>query len=117
VDKHRSLRRDSVPSVNGFPVAPFISFLVPRPMSPGNATVEHAAVKFGGFRTVDSATFNSEIGLLKRSTALRVRAISESALVYQRLCFGSDPRKNVQADIGWVLRDEIPNWTAVFRIG
>jgi hypothetical protein len=59
--------------------------------------------------------FTSEIGLLKRascSTALRVRAISESAPVYQRLCFGSNPRKNVQADIGWALRDEIPNWTA-----
>jgi hypothetical protein len=23
----------------------------------------------------------------------------------------------VQADIGWALRDAIPNWTAVFRIG
>ena len=48
--------------------------------------------------------FDSEIGLLKRascSTALRVRAISESAPGYQRLCFGSVPRKNVQADIGW----------------
>ena len=61
--------------------------------------------------------FNSEIGLLKHvscSTALRVRAISESAPVYQRLCVGSDPRKNVQADIGRALRDEIPNWTGLY---
>jgi hypothetical protein len=61
--------------------------------------------------------FNSEIGLLKRascSTVLRVRAISESAPGYQRLCFGSDLRKNVQADIDWALRDEIPNWTGLY---
>src|SRR4029077_10966518 len=37
----------------------------------------HSAVKFSGFRTVGSAMFNCETGLLKRSTALRVLAISE----------------------------------------
>jgi len=76
--------------------------------------VEHSAVKFGGFRTVGSAMFNCEIGFLKRATALRVRAISESAPVYQRLCFASDPRKNVQAGIGRALRDQIPNWTGLY---
>jgi hypothetical protein len=49
----------------------------------------------GGFEvkpvsTVDGLTYRYS----QRSTALRVRAISESAPFYQCSCFGSDPRKN-----------------------
>jgi hypothetical protein len=66
---------------------------------------------------VKVSMFNSEIALLKRTSWTPFglndqgpRDI-ERAPVYQRLCCGSDPRKNVQAGMGWALRDQIPNWT------
>ena len=60
--------------------------------------------------TVDGFTYRYS----HRSTALRVRAISESAIFYQCLCFGSNPRKNGQAGVGWFLCDQIPNWTTPY---